>query len=202
MSDLCKLGEKYNADKSPVFGNHTYTSQYDALLSSRRSEISLLLEIGIGNIPLMAPLTNNKYCPGASLRMWRDYLPHAQIVGCDILESVLFSEDRITTFQVDQSSVESLSQLINEVEKIHPYADIILDDGSHMEEHMVTSFQTLWKFVLPEKGIYIIEDIKISFFDRIVNLPTELGFKDAHCIMAYKGCHPGDNFVAFRKSAV
>jgi hypothetical protein len=90
-SELCILGKKYLVDKSPFFGNHTYTPQYHKLLKHRKNNIDKILEIGIGNIPLMSPLTNSSYIPGASLRMWRDYFPKAKIFGCDILENVLFN---------------------------------------------------------------------------------------------------------------
>jgi 23S rRNA U2552 (ribose-2'-O)-methylase RlmE/FtsJ len=119
----------------------------------------------------MKTLTNNDYKPGASLRMWRDYfsINNTQIIGCDILEDVLFTDERITTFQVDQNNVESLNSLITKVKKIKEYADIIIDDGSHQEQHMITSYNELWKLLKP-KGIYIIEDINSSFIDRIINL--------------------------------
>ena len=199
--DLCELAKKYCVDKCPAFMRHTYTPEYHKLLNTKRNEIQLVCEIGIGNVPLMAPVTSSNYKPGASLRMWRDYFPRAQIVGCDILESVLFTEERITTFQTDQSSVESLNRLSNNIRKLNPYADIILDDGSHKEEHMVTSFKTLWSLVKPN-GFYIIEDIHISFLDRIANLNKEFDFKDAKCLHVHKGNiekFPMDNFVVFSK---
>jgi Macrocin-O-methyltransferase (TylF) len=195
---LCSLAEKYYVDKCPCFVNHTYTPHYNKLLVDRRKDIRLFLEIGIGNVPLMAPLTSQNYKPGGSLRMWRDYCPNAQIVGCDILDSVLFNDERITTFQTDQSNVESLNQLIDNIRKIQPYADVILDDGSHVEEHMVTSFRTLWSLVKPN-GFYIIEDVRTSFFERIAKLNTECGFSDAKLIRKYNGKGFWDNFVVFQK---
>lgn len=192
---LCILGEKYCVDKSPFFGGHTYTPEYHKLFYNKRNKIKLLLEIGIGNIPLMKNLTNNNYRPGASLRMWKDYFSvnKTNIVGCDILENVLFTDDRITTFQVDQNNIESLNNLITKVKNIEEYADIIIDDGSHQEEHMITSFRELWKLVNPDEGIYIIEDIHSSFIERIINLNKE------HCIYVHRGINKLDNFVAFQK---
>jgi len=197
-TDLCKLAEKYLVDKAPKFGGHSYTPQYHALLSPVRESTNLLLEIGIGNIPLMRPLTGENYNPGASLRMWRDYFPNAQIIGCDILSEVMFTDKNIATFVADQSNVGSLETLISNVKKFQEFADIIIDDGSHEETHQVISFKTLWKLVKPN-GIYIIEDISMTFFDRIKNLPIEFKFKDAEIFQAYNGYSFGDNFVAFRK---
>jgi hypothetical protein len=196
-TDLCALGEKYLVDKCPKL-NHTYTPEYHRLLHPIRKDVKLLVEIGIGNIPLMVPLTSKEYKPGASLRMWRDYLPNAHIIGCDILPDVMFRDERIQTFVVDQSNTESLNTLVRNAKKIEEYADIILDDGSHQEAHMVISFKELWKFVKPN-GIYIIEDIKSRDLNRFKNLHKECGFKDAECIFVHPGKDNWDSFVAFRK---
>lgn len=198
ITKLCRLGEQYSVDKTPCFGGHTYTPEYHTLLSDRCNEVKLMLEIGIGNTPLMKSLTNEIYTPGASLRMWRDYFPNAQIVGCDILDSVLFTEDRITTFQTDQSNVTSLKTLMNHIQQIQPYADVILDDGSHEIEHMIISFKELWPLVKPG-GMYIIEDIRRPFIEKILNLPHVFGFKDASIHKVYIGKKLWDNFVAFYK---
>ena len=192
-TDLCKLARLYYVDKCPFY-HHTYTPQYHELLKSRREDVKVLLEIGIGNVPLMAGLTSREYRPGASLRMWRDYFPNASIVGCDILKEVQFSDDNITTYVTDQSNVESLNTLIGYVGS----PDVILDDGSHQEEHMVLSFRELWKSLRPG-GIYIIEDVHINFIGRIEKLPEEFGFKDATVQQVYRGNNICDNFVAFQK---
>jgi len=196
-TELCVLGEKYLVDKCPKL-NHTYTPEYHRLLHAMRKDTKLIVEIGIGNIPLMAPITAKEYKPGASLRMWRDYFPNAYIVGCDILPDVMFRDERIQTFIVDQSNVDSLNTLIRSAKKIEEYADLILDDGSHQEAHMAISFKELWKFVKPN-GYYIIEDIHSHFLNRIIHLPTEFGFKDAECVYVHRGKNNCDIFVAFRK---
>jgi len=200
MSDLCKLGEKYYVDKSPIFGGHTYTPHYDKILSPLRESAKLVLEIGIGTIPLMSRLTDKQYKPGASLRMWRDYFKQATIVGCDIERSVLFSEERIKTFYVDQSNAESLNTLISNVTAIETFADIIIDDGSHIESHMTLSFNVLWKLLKPG-GIYIVEDIQIPRINiqHIINFKNQVS--DAEVIKVYTGKNDWDNFVVFKKSS-
>lgn len=196
-TDLCKLGELHRVDKCPKY-NHTYTPHYHNLLSPLRNDTKLLVEIGIGNIPLMKGLTAADYKPGASLRMWRDYFPNAQIIGCDILPDVIFEDKNIKTYVTDQSNVDSLNKLIDNVKSFGNYADIILDDGSHMEDHMVISFKTLWALVKPN-GLYIIEDVRLSFIDRISKLHEECKFIDAEHVQTYKGGGFWDNFVVFKK---
>jgi glycosyltransferase involved in cell wall biosynthesis len=185
---LCALAYKYGADKCPRI-HHSYTPVYHSLLEKRRTDIQSVLEIGIGNAPLMTehvPKLRDRYTPGASMRMWRDYFQSAHIHACDILPEVLFEEDRITTSIADQSSTESLKSLTG------PY-DLILDDGSHQKEHMVTSFRALWDSVKPG-GLYIIEDIPGHFLDEIIALAPD------SVVHVHRGpVMQDDTFVAFEK---
>ena len=41
--------------------------------------------------------------------------------------------------------------------------DIIIDDGSHVPYHMVFSFFSLWKAVVPG-GLYVIEDVETNYW--------------------------------------
>ena len=194
---LTQLAEHHGVDKCPAI-SHSYTPVYDTLLSPLRKTTKSVLEIGIGNVPLMKPIVGEHYKPGASLRMWRDYFPNAQVIGCDIMRSVLFNdEERIKTFFVDQSNTLSLLALMDAVKPITSQFDIIVDDGSHIEEHMSLSFRTLWKFIKPNGGIYIIEDVKRASIDSFVNLGRH--FIDAELLYAHKGLNTWDGFVAFRK---
>ncbi len=193
MTELCALAEKYNVDKCPKI-HHSYTPAYHEILNPIRDDVKTMVEIGIGNVPLMSPIVGESYQPGASLRMWRDYFTNAKIIGCDILPEVLFNENRISTFFVDQSSEHSL----NVFAQIFKNADVILDDGSHIEEHMILSFKTLWKYVNPG-GLYIIEDIQENALNRFQMLPEKLGITDAKLIYSHNGSHFWDHFVVFKK---
>jgi hypothetical protein len=42
------------------------------------------------------------------------------------------------------------------------FFDIVIDDGSHVNEHIITSFQTLFP-LLANNGIYVIEYLKTSY---------------------------------------
>lgn len=204
-TELCKLAQKYNVDKCPrvdsKYPTHTYTPEYDLLLRSQTNNVRNMLEIGIGNIPLMSPILNN-YVPGASLRMWQEYFPHAKIFACDIERDVLINCERIKSFYCDQNNVPSLLNLYEQIvaaggDKVF---DLILDDGSHQKEHQLTSFFVLWNFVKPS-GIYIIEDIHMDHLDYFASLPTRFGIANAHVLKVHKGAWSGDNFIAFQKHA-
>lgn len=197
---LTQLAKKYNVDKCPdiisKYPTHSYISAYETILSPIREGATNVLEIGIGNVPLMSGIIDD-YKPGCSLRMWRDYFPNATVYGCDILESVLFSEERICTFQVDQSQEQSLRTMISSI-GISDF-DFIIDDGSHLPEHQELTFKTLWSFIKPG-GIYIIEDVNVNKMKLFADIHKKYNFSDAECIFTHYGSWEGDNFVAFRKA--
>lgn len=153
---LCRLAEQFKSDKCPAI-LHTYTPKYHLLLEPFREDLHSVLEIGVGNPQLMKPIAGHDYKPGASLRMWEQYFPHAQIIGFDIEPSVQFAEGRIKTFIVDQSSPSSLLSGLSDAGLRN--VDLIIDDGSHLIEHQLISLETLWP-KLSVGGIYIIEDIR------------------------------------------
>lgn len=198
-TELCVLAERYGVDKCPKI-NHSYTPLYNTILSPYRAKFTSVLEIGVGNAPLMVPIVGNTYKPGASLRMWRDYFPGAHIYSCDIERSVLFDDERINTFYADQSNAESLEALIDSVKKHSQKEsiDFIIDDGSHVTEHMKMSFKTLWKYV-SKGGIYIIEDIRTDNFSTFETIAEEFGFSDADVIYKSRGNYYWDGFIAFQK---
>jgi hypothetical protein len=197
------LAEKYGVDKCPTivakYRTHTYTPEYDKILQARRSDIKSVLEIGIGTEDLMSPIITN-YQPGCSLKMWRDYFPNATIFGCDIVKSVLFMDDRIKTFYVDQSDSNSLQRMRDNIFDFTeaPQIDFIIDDGSHKKIHQEITFVSLWS-ALAIGGIYIIEDIdpiNMSYFEQ---LHISNNFKNCKLLVTYNGKFEADNFIAFQK---
>ena len=67
--------------------------------------------------------------PGASLRVWREYFKNAQIFGADIDKEILFKENRIETYYVDQLNRDSIKNMWKEINKNN--FDLIIDDGLH-----------------------------------------------------------------------
>jgi hypothetical protein len=169
-TELCKLADKYGSDKSPAKRWHSYTLYYHNLLKSRREDIKSILEIGLGCRACFGGDRNyENYVDGASLYMWRDYFPRATVYGIDINQNILFNEDRIKTFYCDQSSVDQLEKL---KEEIGPF-DIIVDDGSHILQHQLISAGVLIPSVKPN-GFYIIEDVQNTAIDSFISLSNFL----------------------------
>ena len=169
---LCKIAQKYGTDKSPWVSEtrwgHSYTPEYYKRFNPIREKVKKVLEIGIGTGHSMPRKVRHlpQYKTGASLFMWREFFPNAQIFGIDILpECMVEGEDRIKTFIVDQANKNQLEDLIKE---IGDDIDIVIDDGSHQSVHQVFTCSIL-KRLLPKDVIYVIEDVKETAISRVIN---------------------------------
>jgi hypothetical protein len=100
-TSLCGLMSSFGSYKTGPF--HNYTVLYERLFSKFREEELSIFELGLGTNKVGASSTMGPHGkPGASLRAWRAYFNSALIYGADIDNDILFHEDRIQTFYVDQ----------------------------------------------------------------------------------------------------
>jgi hypothetical protein len=140
---LDSIGLKHQTDKAS--SHHDYLSFYDAFFHPLRHQPLVVLEIGVAG--------------GASLKTWEEYFPHAQIVGADIAPaSKRFERGRVAIDLLDQSNIE---ELVGTAVARGPF-DIVIDDGSHIWDHQLTSLRTLFPFVKHD-GFYIIEDLQTNY---------------------------------------
>ena len=154
-TDLCQQMLSFGSDKSSPF--HNYTVLYDSLFSRFRNEELALFELGLGTNKIGAPSSmGSEGKPGASLRGWRAYFPHALIYGADIDGDILFQEDHIRTFWTDQREPRANRALWKNLGDIR--FDIIIDDGLHEASANICFFM---EFIgkLKKGGIYFIEDV-------------------------------------------
>jgi hypothetical protein len=151
MTELCELAMKYGTDKGNVGNSHCYTSYYHNLFKNKRNYIRKILEIGIGNSDDMW----EGYKAGASLFMWEEYFPNAEIYALDIVPETLINVGRIHSYLCNQGSLSSLKKAST---ILGGDFDLIIDDGSHVPKHQI---QTLYEFfpLLNITGMYIIEDV-------------------------------------------
>ena len=157
MTELCEIMTKEGSDKGS--GWHNYTLLYHFLFRHRRYEIRSVFELGLGTNFGDVPSNMGKGgVPGASLRGWRRYFPRARILGADIDARVLFTEDRISTYHVDQLCPKAIDNLWRKISDER--FDIIIDDGLHTFDANSIFFEhSVGK--LKSAGYYIIEDIQI-----------------------------------------
>lgn len=136
--NLDELALKYGTDKGPQ--SHHYTEQYEELFSEMRDRHLKILEIGV--------------LAGASVKMWRDYFPNAQVVGIDI-NLQLEGSERLKILQCDAASAGALVSMAER----EGLFDIVIDDGSHAHVHHMTAFYSLFPFYMKRRGMYFIEDL-------------------------------------------
>jgi hypothetical protein len=165
--ELNQLASIYPSDKSKVYG-HDYIPGYEELFKFSKDSVKNVLEIGIGCLNHEAAMMQRcKYRSGNSLRMWRDYFPHAKIFAIDIFpQGMIYDEERIITLVADQSNEKDLLRV---VKTIGSAIDIIIDDGSHNADHQRISFEILEKYLIPG-GVYVIEDIQAPFIESFKTL--------------------------------
>jgi demethylmacrocin O-methyltransferase len=150
--NLTKLAIIYNTDK---WGEHRYTPYYQTHFSSFRLKKISLLEIGVGGY-------DRPDKGGNSLRMWKRYFPFGKIYSIDIYDKSLQEENRIKIFQGSQIDHNFLDKVMDNIDTP---LDIIIDDGSHINEHVINTFEYLFP-KLKLGGIYIIEDTQTSYRDE------------------------------------
>lgn len=141
---LNDLAIKHNTDKADFC--HNYCPVYESLFNEIRFEAIGVLEIGVSE--------------GASLKMWADYFPYADIYGIDKdqFDEGKFGSlgSRTETFVADQGNRKEMLDFVKEVKTEF---DIIIDDGSHGMDDILVSLEILFPY-LKIGGLYCIEDIE------------------------------------------
>jgi hypothetical protein len=137
---------------SDKYRRHHYERYYERWFSPIRDQPGLkLLEIGANQ--------------GHSLKLWSDFFPQASIIlglgygrAARGVEEKVENLPKVTIYRGDQSAKDTMDYL----NQRGPW-DIIIDDGSHVPEHMIFSLFHLWKSVTPG-GLYIIEDLETNYW--------------------------------------
>jgi len=163
--EISRLCDVHGSDKGTlvVSGHpyswppHNYAEYYSRLFSHCRQNITKVFECGVGtNNPNLPSSMGVHGRPGASLRVWRDYFPNATVYGADIDESILFKEERILTYFIDQREPIAIKCFWEAVGEVN--FDLMIDDGLHTFEAGSILFQhSVDK--LSSTGIYVIEDV-------------------------------------------
>lgn len=154
---LREILDKHGSDKGSY---HNYDLVYAYLLNQSHTKPQNILEIGLGTNNTDTVSNMGKYGrPGASLRTWRDFLPEANIVGCDIDSRVLFQENRIRTYHLDQTNDDSWNTLMLELGE--DKYDLVIDDGLHAPVANLRSIIYGLR-LLKRNGVLVIEDAAVQ----------------------------------------
>lgn len=185
VGDLTDLADIFGTDKGTWnprtrIPGHCYTPIYEQLFEKWRNEPITMLEIGVFK--------------GASLRMWEAWFTRAKVVGVDLRQPPGTFE-RAEVVIADQSRAEDMEALGRNK---GPF-DLVIDDGSHILAHQLTTFFTLFPRHVKPGGIYAIEDAMafydktFLFFSTLNPLPPEVEELEIECsgkllIMRRKPC--------------
>lgn len=149
FNNLTTLAKIFGTDK---WGYHYYTKHYQKHFRPFKYKKIKLLEIGVGGYHIP---TNG----GNSLRMWKAYFCLGKIYSLDIYDKSPHEEHRIKIYQGSQVDQKFLMSICEEIGDL----DIIIDDGSHINEHVIKTFEYLFP-KLKNGGIYVIEDTQTSYW--------------------------------------
>ena len=166
------------------FGGWGSTRLYDRLFRPMRWRRLNLLEIGVGGY--------DDHTGGKSLRLWRAFFPRAQIAAIDLYDKSRLSRGRVEVFQGSQIDAAVLDMLGRHFAGF----DIIIDDGSNLNEHQIRSFEILFPH-LRKGGLYIVEDTQTSYWEGFGGGPVGSPDHDRSCVSYFKRLIDGLNHAEF-----
>lgn len=150
-TELCELGQKYYADKSPYNEKghrHPYTAVYNMLLAKYKYEPVRFVEIGIAG--------------GSSLLMWSQYFLNQgrRLFFFDRDQNFIkngngYRVPDVFCLEMDVAKEESIREGL---QKIGGDLDVLLDDSTHGIPEQVKIIKCGLPF-LKSGGMFIIEDI-------------------------------------------
>ena len=150
MASLIEFTKNF-VPRTDKYGLGYINEFYADLFEPIQDQTKRLLEIGIYN--------------GASLLLWKNYFPNADIIGLDINHCpAVDNQERITAIYENAYTQETVAKLSSES------FDIIIDDGPHSFESM-QFFLINYLPLVKSGGILILEDIvDISWTPKLLEL--------------------------------
>ena len=126
-----------------------YFPIYERHFAWYRNKSLVFLEVGIQN--------------GGSLAMWQRYFgPCARIVGIDIDPRCKAHEAPGLSVRIgDQSDQGFLRAVVDEF----GVPDVVLDDGSHVMGHIMSTFLFLYPLML-KNAVYLVEDLHTAYWQE------------------------------------
>jgi SAM-dependent methyltransferase len=132
---------------------HDYCKDLETFLNPIRDRPVKMLEIGCGG--------------GESARAWLEFFSHpeSKIVSLDIVKETndfntpaIHPDSRYSFCHGDQGSETTWACFLADFGSDW---DFICDDGSHQNDHIITTFNALWPHV-KSGGVYAIEDLGVD----------------------------------------
>lgn len=142
MKSFDEVGNEVGTDKVSC----GYGPLYDGLVFTKidRRQPCRILELGVHN--------------GASMRLWEQLFPQAQIIGLDI-------EPRCLQYATERASIVIGNQTDAALLRSLGEFDLVVDDCSHDGGDIVASFEALWP---QTKMAYVVEDAWVDHVPSIL----------------------------------
>jgi|LakMenE18May11ns_1017448.scaffolds.fasta_scaffold9794185_1 23S rRNA U2552 (ribose-2'-O)-methylase RlmE/FtsJ len=141
-----KFEQSYTEQSSK---HRVYFPIYDEIFKNNnisQDENYNILEIGVDN--------------GSGVRALKKHFPNSTIYGLDILPRCKQYEEENIKIIIGSQTDNTILQLLKDVK-----FDIIIDDGSHHNNHVFYSYSQLFPSLSNSKvGIYIVEDTHTSYW--------------------------------------
>jgi hypothetical protein len=149
FSSFTELSDILGMDKGSLYENHMYTEIYEKYLNKFINDRLTMIEIGV----------HDSRFPGRCLHFWDKLFPNLEYYGIDIVDTsnLEYNKEKIKLFKCDQNNKEDLLLIIKN-KNLSGKLDLIIDDGSHVSEHIINTFTTLFPHI-KNGGYYFIEDL-------------------------------------------
>jgi demethylmacrocin O-methyltransferase len=147
--NFTEIAKNYGIDKGVHHECHLYTEIYEEYMSDFLSKIPVIIEIGV----------NDPRFPGGCLQFWDKVFDNMEYYGFELTNCghLSYNQSKIKIFQGDQNNEHDLRKF-KDTFNLNNRVDFIIDDGSHIKEHIITSFKELYP-CLVQGGVYFIEDL-------------------------------------------
>ncbi len=125
-----------------------YFPIYEKWFSPYRGKEIVFVEVGVQH--------------GGSVQMWKNYFgKDAKIVGVDIDERCKKFDDGEIFIEIGSQDDKNFWASFKEK---YPRVDILLDDGGHVMNQQITTFQEMFPHI-KDGGLYMCEDCGTSYWD-------------------------------------
>ena len=148
-NDLIEISLNYNSSKLLDPECSPYLTHYHNLLKGKRDKPLKILEIGVKD--------------GDSLKIWKEYFhSDSKIYGIEINPEPLkdFKQDNTEIFYGSQTDIPFLNSITEKIGLV----DLIIDDGGHTNNQLITTFNYLFEYGLKDNGLYVMEDLGTSYW--------------------------------------